>query len=725
MRQASTTLIVVLSLNVLFASAGNLAAGTDVAGTIAHARRLIEAGDHASASALLEDTLIEAHAKEKSAIIELLKKSYEVMAQQAEARGHTQEAAHLRENLEILNRTVDSKRTPVPVQANPKAPAIPKTRSAASGVEPHKPSEASQSGRLEPSEPRPARGLGESARSDPASLPERGGLPKLSHVDQSGKPSVVPSDIAQPELKVSPSTPATTSPAGARADSDGGPASIQAPRADGSDPVASRLKGTTTRPQDEAGAAHGTQSSPSNTNLGEADRFFAAQRYDDAGRCYAALAHENHLPANRREHWAYCRWVEVVRIINAGVHTPGEWDRIEAEIQSVQRLTPNSWYGEYLRSKVAEVRRGARGSLGGSNNVVVRGSAPDESEPRRFPRLFGRQRSGATSQPKVAAAPSAAAAEQTLNLPSEPRQPDVKVARNDEGAGKADSIGAQLSPQAQPLTGAVVGRASDDQQTKTDPAWEVYETPNFRIYHRDPRLAESAGAAAEAARAKQIEKWRSSVPERPWSPRCDLYLYPNGKVFALSTHQPDTSPGFSTMISNGSRVVTRRMSLRADHPQLLAAILPHEVTHVVLADLFTVQQIPRWADEGAAVLAEPRAEQHLRWAELQQPLESGRLFELSKLMAMDYPGTKDWSLYYAQSVSLTHFLVGQGTPERFIQFLKDSHRSGIESALRQNYQIGGFRELKDRWLAHARKQLTTLTASNRDGADRGDAVENR
>ena len=72
---------------------------------------------------------------------------------------------------------------------------------------------------------------------------------------------------------------------------------------------------------------------------------------------------------------------------------------------------------------------------------------------------------------------------------------------------------------------------------------------------------------------------------------------------------PRDSPGFSTMVSNGNRVTAPHTDLRADHPQLLTAILPHEVTHVVLADLFTVQQIPRWADEGIAVLAEPRAEQ--------------------------------------------------------------------------------------------------------------------
>ncbi len=40
-------------------------------------------------------------------------------------------------------------------------------------------------------------------------------------------------------------------------------------------------------------------------------------------------------------------------------------------------------------------------------------------------------------------------------------------------------------------------------------------------------------------------------------------------------------------------------------------------------------------------------------------------------MAMDYPDAKDWSLYYAQSVSLTRFLVEQGPPEQFIQFVHE------------------------------------------------------
>ena len=245
-------------------------------------------------------------------------------------------------------------------------------------------------------------------------------------------------------------------------------------------------------------------------------------------------------------------------------------------------------------------------------------------------------------------------------------------------------------------------------------AWQIHETPNFRVFHQDARLAEAAGQAAESVRAAQAKRWASPAALRPWTPPCDLYLYPSGKVFARETNQPESSPGFSTMMCNGNRVVARRMNLRADHPLLVTAILPHEVTHVVLADLFTTQQIPRWADEGIAVLAEPNAEQETRAAELQEPLEAGRVFDLRKLMAMDYPDAKHWSLYYAQSVSLTRFLVERGPPEQFVQFVQNSQRDGIEAALRGTYGFGSFAELQERWTEYARQRLTAVREASRD-----------
>jgi hypothetical protein len=233
----------------------------------------------------------------------------------------------------------------------------------------------------------------------------------------------------------------------------------------------------------------------------------------------------------------------------------------------------------------------------------------------------------------------------------------------------------------------------------------VHDTPNFRIFHNDPRLAEQAAEAAETVRKAQAKRWGSPALQTPWNPRCEIHLHPTGKAFARATRQSEDSPGFSTIESNGNRITTRRVLLRADHPQLLTAVLPHEITHIVLADIFSDQQIPRWADEGIAVLSEPPAEQNLRAADLNDSLSAGQIFELRQLMSIDTPDAKDWSLYYAQSVSLARFLVEQGTPQQMIQFVRESARKGIEPALRDIYGLGGFAELEDRWRAFARQQL--------------------
>jgi hypothetical protein len=253
-------------------------------------------------------------------------------------------------------------------------------------------------------------------------------------------------------------------------------------------------------------------------------------------------------------------------------------------------------------------------------------------------------------------------------------------------------------------------------------SWQVRQTANFTIHHANPALAEQAAKAAETVRAQQAKRWGSTATRATWLPHCEIYLYPTPGSFARMTGQPETSPGFSTIEIHAGRITARRVNLRADHPQLLNAILPHEVTHVVLADLFTDKQIPRWADEGMAVLAEPVTEQISRTSELTGPLKDGRVFKLSELMAIDYPSAEAWSLYYAQSVSLTQFLVEQGTHEQFVSFVRGAQREGIEGSLQSVYNIAGFAELENRWQTFARRQVAEVTASSRGVGSETDAT---
>jgi len=725
MRQAVTTVIV----GIVLALAPPTRAGDGriaPTGSIAQARRLIDAKDYASATTVLEDLLLEAESQDKPAIVDLLRKSYAAMARQAQAEGRERDAAHYRDNLAILDQghpgTIPSRSTEQSRKERPNPRA---------GLEPQAGANNDPGARAKvPPRPLPAKASKVGAEPDPAPalFPEPARLPEPPTMPAPLSPRQGPPRQASPSSPPSSLTPVTGSPT----------AGNHQPGRDAGDTDLAVATPMAAQPPPSPFAT-GTKAGPARTadpmqpltgpTPEEADRLFSVKQYTEAGRCYAALARANRLPANRTNHWAYCRMVDVARRMNARPRASREWDEIEAEIQSIQRLAPNLWYGEYLRNKLAEVRQGRRRLRAQSDNLVVRGSAPDESQsqsqsqPRGFPKLFGKSSAGTASGPQTtpalispAPASSTESGDRPLNLPGAEFQPQTPSAQNGGLNTGTEPGGSLVANRSQAPLDPEVARAAAESTAPTGVAWQVHETANFRIFHCDARLAEAAGEAAESARVDQAKRWGSPALQRPWTPRCEIHLYPTGRAFAQATGQPENSPGFSTTFTNGNRVTARRASLRADHPQLLTAVLPHEVTHVVLADLFTVQQIPRWADEGIAVLAEPNAEQNLRAAELQEPLETGQVFAISKLMSMDYPEAKDWSLYYAQSVSLTRFLVEHGTPEKFLQFVRDLPRTGIEAGLRDGYRINGFAELQARWQEYARQQLTTLKEARRSSS---------
>lgn len=407
-------------------------------------------------------------------------------------------------------------------------------------------------------------------------------------------------------------------------------------------------------------------------DLDAADAAFRAKRYAQAGEIYAALERERKLPAVRRDAWAYCRMESVVRKLNTATRTPTDWKVLQAEIDQIRRLSPNNWYAEYLRNLVAELSGKTRPV--DPERTVLRGGTPEEPPPRSRRRQF------------VQAAADANANTTTQKLAAPP---------------------APVPPASPPPTAAK--------------EWQTLETANFRILHADAELARKIGDVAEATRAEQTRRWGSPATATNWTPKCDIYVYPNAAIFHARTGQPEGSPGFSTMGLDQGRVIARRVNLRADHPNILAAILPHEITHVVLADLFPDLQIPRWADEGIAVLSEPLSEQDLRAADLSGPLAENRLFRLADLMTMDYPDGRYWSLYYAQSVALTRYLVSQGTPRQFVEFVRGSQRNGVEPELKRVYRISGYEDLQRRWLDHVRA-TPALAAKVAAGPNAGSAA---
>lgn len=630
-------------------------AGTTEA--LARARALLARDDAKGAVTVLERALPGDPAG-RVELLALLRESYATAAKLAEAAGDSQAAELYRDNLEILNHKAGAKSAPPsrPAPAPAEAPAPkpePSSAPAVASTDPEPPAAVSPL----PPVPEPPAAVAALPPASGMPAPVEGGVPEPEHATRpSEEPSPAPSEVPAPlrDPSVAPAsdpiadTPADRPESGVRTASL--PSDEQPPASAPSKPA--QPAGTSTSP--------GTGST-----IMDADKAFREKRYAEAGRIYAALDRQNRLPKVRRDHWAYCRWVEVVRRMNAKPSTPQEWATIDAEIQSIRALSPRNWFGEYLRRRAAE--RSPGGTAARSNQVVVRGSAPDE------PNV------GAPSRSATAASRPA------------PAQPPA-----DKATGEVPDVVRNQG---------LVGN------------WQIQQTTNFRILHADPALAARVAEVAEAARDSHLKRWAGADSKVVWSPRCDIYIYPDAKAFSRMTGQPEQSPGFSTMGMNSGRIIARRVNLRADHPNLLRAILPHEITHVVLADLFPNQQIPRWADEGMAVLSEPASEQRLRAADLEKPLATGRLFRVADLMVMDYPDGEHWALYYAQSVSLTRYLVNQGSPAQFIQFVQAAQKTGFEDELRRIYKIEGFSDLQKRWLTYARdksSQEATVAATPAD-----------
>ncbi len=231
--------------------------------------------------------------------------------------------------------------------------------------------------------------------------------------------------------------------------------------------------------------------------------------------------------------------------------------------------------------------------------------------------------------------------------------------------------------------------------------WRVAETVNFRLYHQHSRgSAEELLRTAERTRAVQQRKWFGSVGTN-WEPKCGICWYPSGEDYSEATGVPSRVNGHTNMSLDGERVISRWVHLHGGRDILLPGVLPHEVTHAVLAGRFGPQRVPRWADEGMAILAEtrPRVELHLR--QLPRCREEQQLFAMLKLVQMrDYPEPREMCAFHAQSVSLVEFLSHEKGTKTFADFVRDGERHGYEESLKRHYDWD-FAELDRRWLRFA------------------------
>ena len=138
------------------------------------------------------------------------------------------------------------------------------------------------------------------------------------------------------------------------------------------------------------------------------------------------------------------------------------------------------------------------------------------------------------------------------------------------------------------------------------------------------------------------------------------------------------------------------MKIQGPTDSIITAVLPHEITHIVLATHFK-QPIPRWIDEGAATFVENEKERQNYRNLLYQYLRTGRGIPFNQLFRMTkYPD--DQMPLYSQSFSLAEFLILQQGYRHYVEFAA----MGMETndwpqAINEFYGYKNLDELQVKW----------------------------
>jgi hypothetical protein len=217
-----------------------------------------------------------------------------------------------------------------------------------------------------------------------------------------------------------------------------------------------------------------------------------------------------------------------------------------------------------------------------------------------------------------------------------------------------------------------------------------WTTPNFviNVNGGSEALAERLGQWAEYYRKVKAKEWLGR--EMPnWPQRCPLEV-----VINLGQ-----SGGYTSFTFIGRQYLPIEMKVEGKMDRVISSVLPHEITHTVMAHYFG-QPVPRWADEGAAVYSEDDQERMQHEGEVRRIMASRtrfiplrRLFELK-----EYP--PEQIVLYAEGYSVTSMLVGRSSRQAFLAFVADGMRRDIgwDKALQTHYKIRSVQALEAEWL---------------------------
>lgn len=220
--------------------------------------------------------------------------------------------------------------------------------------------------------------------------------------------------------------------------------------------------------------------------------------------------------------------------------------------------------------------------------------------------------------------------------------------------------------------------------------------------YQDGPVAGDVLSMCSTLRDRLRRLWLAERESASWQPRCQVVLHATRNHYAHAVGRGAANTSGSSLIRfKANEISERRIDILVDSSGQMTC-LPHELTHVVLADRFAGREPPRWADEGLAMLADTTTKQSLHDRDCVEALRGGTMLRIGELVGLQqFNSPQQVATFYGQSLSLTRFLVERDDPARFLPFVELATVKGYDQAIKEVYGIDGLSQLERLWHRYA------------------------
>jgi hypothetical protein len=219
---------------------------------------------------------------------------------------------------------------------------------------------------------------------------------------------------------------------------------------------------------------------------------------------------------------------------------------------------------------------------------------------------------------------------------------------------------------------------------------QVVCAQNFIVENLSPNHAKPYLEAAERDRNDIAVFWTGKPLRGNWFKPCHMKIRVGNSG----------NGGTTSFQFNRGQVYGWRMTVQGTKQQLLESIIPHEVHHTVMASLCR-RKLPRWLDEGSAIVFESRSE-HQQQRELARQLVDGEgnVFQLFDHVG-DYPDNMQHVVaMYSTGFTFVEWMLERGGRERLYAFIKDTLPPSRKFQRHYGMAVSEARKDWRRWSAH-------------------------